>query len=110
MASLIFSSSRLIAKGFATKPATPGSLSTSCALASSAFPGNKKQRRNFSHRMTILINFANQKKQHRAIDHRHLKIEDGQVVFFLQRELERVLRLGRGIDFTPQRCHQRFTY
>src|SRR5436309_3097759 len=53
--------------------------------------------------MTILINFANQKKQHRAIEHRHFKIEDEQVVFFLQRELERVLRPGR--PARPRKAH-----
>jgi len=36
--SLIFSSSRFIAKGFAISPATPGSFSNSCARSSSAFP------------------------------------------------------------------------
>src|SRR5207248_10024815 len=39
--SLIFSSSRLIANGFAIKPATPGSLRSSCALFSSAFPDTR---------------------------------------------------------------------
>jgi len=36
--SLIFSSSRFIAKGFAISPATPGSFNNSCARSSSAFP------------------------------------------------------------------------
>ena len=36
--SLIFSSSRFMAKGFATSPATPGSFNNSWARSSSAFP------------------------------------------------------------------------
>src|SRR5439155_24780892 len=73
-------------------------------------PGNENKRRNFSYRMAVLINFPNQKKQHRAVDHRHLEIEDEQVVFFLQRQLEGVFGLGRSIDLALERCQQRFTH
>jgi len=37
---------------------------------------------------------ADQEKQHRAVDHRHLEIENEEVVFLFQRELKRVFGVG----------------
>ena len=56
----------------------------------------------------MIVSLADQKKEHRAVDHRHLKIEDEQVVGFLESKLESVFRAGRSIDLAFQKGGQCF--
>ena len=74
------------------------------------FAGYQKQWRNNPRRLKIVVNFADQEKQHRSIDHRHLKIEDEEVVPLFQGQFEAILRLWRSIDFTTQTSSKRFAY
>src|SRR5205085_8636679 len=55
----------------------------------------------------MIVNLADEKEEHRPVDHRHLKIEEEQIVSFLQRQLEAVIRSGRSIHFAAQERGQR---
>ena len=50
----------------------------------------------------MVVDLPDEEKQHRAVDHRHGKIEDQQIVGFPQRQLEAVFRIRRSIHLATQ--------
>jgi hypothetical protein len=50
------------------------------------------------------------KNHHRPIDHRHVEIEDEQIVLLLKRQFQGVIGFGRGIDFATERGRQRLSH
>jgi hypothetical protein len=56
----------------------------------------------------MVVDFADEEKEHRAVDHRHGKIEDQQIVSFFQHQLEGVFGIRRSIHFATQERRECF--
>src|SRR5437588_6813545 len=77
-----------------------------CFIAASR---NKDQRWNDYGRIHMVINLADEGKEHRSVNHRHGEIKNENAVTLFQRQLKAVLRIGRGIDLATKSASQRLT-
>src|ERR1043166_10183528 len=51
----------------------------------------------------MVVNLPEEEEEHRAVDHGHREIKDQKIVSFLERELEAIFRVWRGIHFATQK-------
>jgi len=66
--------------------------------------------RNNARRLQVVVNLADQKEQHRAVNHRHLKIENEKIVPFLERQFEAVLRARRRVHIAAEATGKGFPH